>query len=114
MQPAAVLFGEVGHGVDGVEVAGVDLTGAPDDDRGAVEPPERDVHRVEVDPSGVVAAADGDGVAAGPEDLHRLAHARVHVPAGEYRHRRQPGQPVGGDVATVLWTPTTGAPRRAR
>ena len=56
VEPGAVPFGELGHVVQRVEVAGVHLAGAADHDRGrAVELAERGLHRDEVDPSDVVA-----------------------------------------------------------
>jgi hypothetical protein len=109
VQPGAVLGGQVGQGVQRVEVARVHLARVRDDHgRGAVEPDQAPAHRLQVDPAGRVPRVHLDAVASVAEHLQRLAGARMHVAAGQHGHPGQPGQAVADGVRTESFAPPLG------
>jgi hypothetical protein len=87
VQPRAVFRREVGHPLDRVEVARVDLTGVRDDDRRAVELPQPGLQALCVKPSRRVASEALDVALAHAEHADRLYRARVDVAAREDRRR---------------------------
>ena len=102
-----MAFGEVGHPIDRVEVAGVDLAGVRDHDRrAAVQGSEACLERLEVDPAGRVASQPADVAGADSEHRQRLHGGGVDVAAGEHRDLRRVRQTVlGGALPKLLAAP---------
>ncbi len=115
VEPGAVAVGEVGHGVDRVEGAGVHLAGVGDHDGGgAAEGGQGALEGGEVEGAGVVSGEARHRRPPHAEHGQGLGGARVDVAAGEDRHRGQAGPAVGVDMSRRAARPTSPGRRPGR